>query len=105
MRPKLKMVSEEIVRWAFEVSLHQSDDWKIAFTNPTAGPWKRVMALNAGGVSGEVHRFENDEKRPDLIIYSDKHRVVIIVEAKPDIGGLSTEEQIEKTLKEDQESH
>ena len=97
MRPKLKLVSEEIVRWAFEVSLHKSDNWKIAFTNPTAGPWKRVMALNPAGAAGEVHRFEIDEKRPDLIIYSDKYKVVVIVEAKPDLGGLSTEEQIEKT--------
>ena len=33
-------LTEEIARWAFEVVCKNSSDWYIAFTNPTAGPWK-----------------------------------------------------------------
>lgn len=97
MRPKLKHVSEEIVRWAFEVSVQKSTHWKIAFTNPTAGPWKRVMGFSQIGQSGEVHRFEIDEKRPDLILYSDKFKSVLIIEAKTDLRGLTDKVQIAKT--------
>lgn len=97
MRPKLKHVSEEIVRWAFEVSVQKGRHWKIAFTNPTAGPWKRVMALDQMGRSGEVHRFEIDEKRPDLILFSDKFKTVLIIEAKTDLKGLADKAQIAKT--------
>lgn len=97
MRPKLKLLSEEVVRWALEVELQRGSTWKIAFTNPTAGPWKRVMAENSVGELGEIHRFEIDEKRPDLIIYSDTHKTVVIVEAKTDISGLQNSDQIVKT--------
>jgi hypothetical protein len=97
LTPTLKYVSEEIVRWAFEVSLNAGSKWNIAFTNPTAGPWKRVMAADSNGVVGEVHRFEIDEKRPDLIIYSDTYQIVVIIEAKTDLKGLADAKQIEKT--------
>ena len=95
--PQLKLVSEEIVRWAFEVSLKSCPQWRVAFTNPTAGPWKRVMGEDASGRVGEVHRFEIDEKRPDLIIYSDEFETVVIVEAKTDLRGLADQAQVEKT--------
>jgi hypothetical protein len=97
LTPRLKLLSEEVVRWALEVKLRRGSTWKIAFTNPTAGPWKRVMAENSAGKLGEIHRFEIDEKRPDLIIYSDVHRTVVIVEAKTDISGLQNSEQVLKT--------
>ena len=97
MKPELKLVSEEIVRWAFEVQVHSKSDWNIAFTNPTAGPWKRVTGTNSDGGSGEVHRFEVNEKRPDLILFSDKFRTVVIVEAKTDMKGLADNSQMKKT--------
>jgi len=97
MTPRLKLLSEEVVRWALEVKLQRGSTWKIAFTNPTAGPWKRVMAENSKGKLGEIHRFEIDEKRPDLIIYSDVHKTVVIVEAKTDISGLQNSDQVLKT--------
>lgn len=97
MKPKLKLVSEEIVRWAFEVNVASEPLWEIAFTNPTAGPWKRVLGKNESGKSGEVHRFEIDEKRPDLILYSDKYETVIIVEAKTNLQGLAHLDQVHKT--------
>lgn len=97
MKPRLKSLSEEIVRWGFEVGISTSNSWEIAFTNPTAGPWKRLMALSSDGTQGEVHRFEINETRPDLVLYSDKHEVVLIVEAKTDISGLLDESQAAKT--------
>jgi hypothetical protein len=97
MKPHLKSLSEEIVRWGFEVGISESKNWKVAFTNPTAGPWKRVMALDSQGVEGEVHRFEIDETRPDLVLYSDKFETVLIVEAKTDIRGLLDASQASKT--------
>lgn len=98
MIPELRLVSEEIVRWAFEVKIHAGADWKIAFTNPTAGPWKRVMGVETSGTTGEVHRFEIDEKRPDLIIYSDRFKTVVIIEAKTDLPGLANNSQTQKTV-------
>ena len=97
MKPELKLVSEEIVRWAFEVQVHSMTQWNIAFTNPTAGPWKRVTGTNGEGLVGEVHRFEVNEKRPDLILFSDEFQTVFIVEAKTDLQGLADQAQMEKT--------
>jgi hypothetical protein len=90
-------LTEEIARWAFEILLNQSRDWYIAFTNPTAGPWKRVMALDDSGLEGEVHRFAREEERPDLLLVSDKYRLIIILEAKDSLTKLITDSQIEKS--------
>lgn len=97
MRPKLVSISEEIVRWSFEISVNQSDDWFIAFTNPTAGPWKRITAPDSEGKNGEIHRFEIDETRPDLILVNDKSRQVLIIEAKTTFDDLRKPTQIAKT--------
>jgi hypothetical protein len=97
VRPQLKSMSEEIVRWGFEIQVHKSEDWYIAFTNPTAGPWKRLLAKSANGVLGEVHRFAVDEKRPDLVLVSDRYETVLIIEAKPTVAGLANQEQMSKT--------
>lgn len=97
MIPKIKTISEEIVRWGFEVQVDRSPDWEVAFTNPTAGPWKRIMGVDNRGISGEVHRFEIEEKRPDLVLYSDRFKTVIIIEAKTDLQGLGDKVQLPKT--------
>lgn len=76
-------IDEEITRWTFEVIMKNSEDWFIAFTNPTAGPWKRIEASsNILGEIHEVYRFDIDEPRPDLIIYNDDLQLIIIFEAK-----------------------
>jgi hypothetical protein len=90
-------LTEEIARWAFEVKLSQNNDWHIAFTNPTAGPWKRITALNTNGIDGEVHRFARDEERPDLLLVSDTHQMIIILEAKDSLPKLITDTQIRKS--------
>ncbi len=97
MRPQLVSLSEEVVRWGFEVALQSTKDWKIAFTNPTAGPWKKISGADPHGKVGEVHRFEIDETRPDLVIYSDRKEAVIIIEAKTELAGLLDGDQIAKT--------
>jgi hypothetical protein len=97
MKPTLVSISEEIVRWSFEVTVNKSEDWFIAFTNPTAGPWKRITAPNAHGAYGEIHRFEIDETRPDLVLINDKLRDILIVEAKTEFSDLQKNAQLEKT--------
>ena len=59
-------INEEIVRWAFEVFLRNKseDKWWVAFTNPTAGPWKKIEAPNNGGKLFEIYRFAREEDRP-----------------------------------------
>jgi hypothetical protein len=97
LKPQLVSLSEEIVRWGFEVALQSTNSWKIAFTNPTAGPWKKITATDSYGRVGEVHRFEIDETRPDLVIYSDLEKAVIIIEAKTELAGLLDSSQTAKT--------
>jgi len=97
MKPKLVSISEEIVRWSFEITVNQSEDWFIAFTNPTAGPWKRITSPDDLGRIGEIHRFEIDETRPDLIIVNDKQQQVIIIEAKTNFKDLQKPVQLIKT--------
>jgi hypothetical protein len=97
VKPQLNRVSEEIVRWALEVRVAASQDWFVAFTNPTAGPWKKVNGRDSSSKEGEVHRFEVDETRPDLILVSDRFRTVFIIEAKTDFGSLMNENQMQKT--------
>jgi hypothetical protein len=97
MKPKLVSINEEIVRWSFEISVNRSDDWFVAFTNPTAGPWKRITAPDSKGKIGEIHRFEIDETRPDLILVNDKTQQVLIIEAKTTFSDLSKPVQLVKT--------
>ena len=97
MKPELVSISEEIVRWSFEISVNRSVDWVIAFTNPTAGPWKRITAPNGDGKIGEIHRFEIDETRPDLILVNDKTQQVWIIEAKTTFNDLRKPAQLAKT--------
>jgi hypothetical protein len=97
MKPKLVNISEEIVRWSFEIAVNESKDWFIAFTNPTAGPWKRITAPNKEGKIGEIHRFEIDETRPDLILVNDKTHQILIIEAKTTFSDLQKSVQLAKT--------
>ncbi len=94
--------TEEIVRWAFEVHVNSNDtakkNWFIAFTNPTAGPWKRVTAPDTNGVTVEIARFAREEERPDLVLVSDSLHTTLIVEAKDDLSKLIGPIQMQKSL-------
>lgn len=90
-------LTEEIARWAFEVHVRELPDWNIAFTNPTAGPWKRLMANDSKGMPGEVHRFLREDDRPDLVLVNDTLRSILIIEAKDTLGRLLTAAQVGKS--------
>lgn len=92
-------LTEEISRWAFEIHIKNNNSWWIAFTNPTAGPWKRVESYDEKNEKGEVCRFGRDEKRPDIIIVNDELKIIIIFEAKDTIDKLKSNNQIEKSCK------
>lgn len=97
---KIKRLNEEIARWAFEILFRTNDSWKIAFTNPTAGPWKTIKATSKKtGIDGEVYRFLLEEDRPDIIMYNDEMKIVIIFEAKDCLAKLINEKQAEKSAK------
>ena len=91
-------LTEEIARWSFEVICKQNPDWYIAFTNPTAGPWKTVKSKNINGVEGEVYRFNLEETRPDIVIINDKLQIIIIIEAKDTIDKLTLQSQPQKSI-------
>ena len=94
---KISRLNEEIARWAFEIQIASTRDWYIAFTNPTAGPWKTIKAQNCNGVLGEVYRFKLEEDRPDIIMYNDMLKKIIIFEAKDSIKKLFESTQMEKS--------
>jgi hypothetical protein len=94
-------INEEITRWTTEVYIksNSNKNWYIAFTNPTAGPWKKITVKNKKSKSIEVYRFDREEKRPDLVLINDKKEVILIVEAKYDLGDLLNGEQMAKSVK------
>lgn len=95
---KINRLNEEISRWAFEVKAKKLNDWKIIFTNPTAGPWKKIMCDDEDGNIGEVYRFQLEEERPDIVMINDELRMILIIEAKDSIDKLMKEKQIYKTV-------
>lgn len=94
----INRLNEEIARWAFEILYKENTSWVIAFTNPTAGPWKTIKAssLRNGNV-GQVYRFILEEDRPDIIMYNDELQAVIIVEAKDSLIKLIDRSQAIKS--------
>ena len=95
---KINRLNEEIARWAFEIIFKKNDQWTIAFTNPTAGPWKTIKSNSLDdGSYGEVYRFILEEDRPDIVMYNDSLKVVIVFEAKDSITKLKEKEQSKKS--------
>ena len=94
----IKRLNEEIARWAFEILFKTNTDWKIAFTNPTAGPWKTIKANSLiDNTEGEVYRFSLEEDRPDIIMYNDQLETIIIIEAKDSLEKLMVGSQAQKS--------
>lgn len=94
-------INEEITRWTTEVYIksNPNKNWYIAFTNPTAGPWKKITVKNKEGKLIEVYRFDREEKRPDLVLINDKKGIILIVEAKYDLDDILKGRQMEKSIK------
>ncbi|MGM9662330.1 MAG: hypothetical protein ACI3WR_04490 [Oscillospiraceae bacterium] len=98
MMRSINRLNEEIARWAFEILFKTDTSWHIAFTNPTAGPWKTMKAVSLkSGEEGEVYRFILEEDRPDIVMYNDDLRAVIIFEAKDSLQKLREEKQAKKS--------
>lgn len=91
-------LTEEIARWAFEIVCQNNKDWFIAFTNPTAGPWKTIKGLNSKNEEGEIYRFELEETRPDIVLVNDKLKIILIFEAKDSLAKLMKDDQIPKSV-------
>lgn len=91
-------LTEEIARWAFEIRCQASRDWYVAFTNPTAGPWKTIRCTDMDGNVGEVYRFELEETRPDIVLVNDVLHLVLIFEAKDSLSKLTAGTQVEKSV-------
>lgn len=94
-------LNEEIARWATEVYIKKNPElgWWVAFTNPTAGPWKKIVAQTESGTLIEIHRFTRDGERPDLILVNDRLKLILIIEAKDYIEKLITEDQMKKSIR------
>lgn len=93
--------NEEIARWATEVYVktHPGLGWWVAFTNPTAGPWKKIVALSELGVFTEIYRFGQTEERPDLILVNDRLESILIIEAKDRYDKLNNPTQMSKSVR------
>lgn len=91
-------LTEEIARWAFEIICRGTSDWYIAFTNPTAGPWKSVKSRAADGTEGEIYRFGSNEERPNIVLVNDRLGIIIIIEAKDFLENLTAGRQISKSV-------
>lgn len=93
--------NEEIARWSTEVYIktHPELGWWIAFTNPTAGPWKKIVGLSDDGAFVEIYRFIREEERPDLILVNDKLKTILIIEAKDYYEKLNTKVQMTKSIR------
>ena len=93
------LINEEIVRWAFEVFLKNKNvnGWWVAFTNPTAGPWKKIEAPDNDGKFTEIYRFAREEDRPDFVLVSDLLKIILIIEAKDAASKLIAGKQMHKS--------
>ena len=74
--------------------------WIEWFSNPTAGPWKRIGIPGVSSLAGTG--FEQLEKRPDLMLYHKSAKPkVLIIECKDKIDKLidsaNQNDQIKKT--------
>ena len=94
----INRLNEEIARWAFEILFKTNKSWVISFTNPTAGTWKTIKATSLRtGAEGEVYRFILEEDRPDIVMYNDELKAVIIIEAKDSLEKLIDKNQAIKS--------
>lgn len=92
------VLTEEIARQAVEVIFRdETTDWHVAFSNPTAGPWK-LIRLQIGDSILQVGTYLKEELRPDLILQSAANRLLLVLEAKRSIAELLRPGQLSKTV-------
>jgi len=78
-------LTEPVCLQAVIISL-KSRGWDEWFSNPTAGPWKRIRIPGVQNLKDIG--FEKEETRPDLIVYNAKNSVVLVLEVKDNIEKL-----------------
>jgi len=93
-------VSEEIARWTLEIYVQKEKSlgWWVAFTNPTAGPWKTISSVDIDGKIEEIYRFAREENRPDLVLVNDSRKEIMIIEAKEVAANLLSDSQMTKSV-------
>lgn len=90
-------LTEEIARQAVEVIFRDAaTDWYVAFSNPTAGPWK-LIRLQVKGSAIQVGTYLKEELRPDLILQSPRNRQLLVLEAKRSVDELLRPGQLRRT--------
>lgn len=90
-------LTEEVARQAVEVAFTTSgSDWHVSFSNPTAGPWKKIQLPPEYG--SRIFRYGKEEDRPDLILVSPMARTGLILEAKDSLAKLLVAGQLEKSV-------
>ena len=89
-------VTEEVARFAFEVFVQEriGGSMYVAFSNPTAGPWKTVKMRGVRGEETEVHRFGIFDQRPDLVLHAPSGNSMLVLEAKSEVEGLLSRAQM-----------
>lgn len=93
-QPPQYKLTEEVVRQAVEVCFKQATpSWQISFTNPTAGPWKKIRI--GSYVFGANLRYGKEEDRPDLILFAQQAGIFLILEAKDGIQELLKSQTLE----------
>jgi ribosome-associated translation inhibitor RaiA len=88
-------LTEEIVRQSVEVKFRQDQKWIIAFSNPTAGPWKKAKVI-IDGKEQLLYAYKKDEDRPDLILQYFSSNTFVICEAKDKLSSMTN--SIDKIL-------
>jgi hypothetical protein len=88
-------LSEEVCLQCLVVSF-RNGGWEEWFSNPTAGPWKKVRIEGVG--DEDQIRFEKEQDRPDLVVAERNSGLVIILEAKDNINSLLETTQIRKSV-------
>jgi hypothetical protein len=92
-------LTEEVARQAVEVKFKTHGQWSIAFSNPTAGPWKIIKLGNYE--FGDDLRYTKEEDRPDLILFTPQKQAYLffVLEAKDSLHKLLAGEQLAKSMK------
>lgn len=83
-------LSEEIIRQTVEIAFKLDKDWHIAFTNPTAGIWKKANII-ANGKEQLLYAYKKEEKRPDLILQHLPSNLFLVCEAKNKLRDLTND--------------
>jgi len=96
MSARQYVLSEQVCLQCLIVNLKGSG-WMEWFSNPTAGPWKKMRI--PGAPESEEMRFRKEVDRPDLIMCEPLRQVILVLEAKDNPQDLISGTQIRKSVR------